>query len=162
MCLFNSVDCEVLYSCNYYNGLSYCVLDRSAGVKDTAADDIQTLVVFDITYCGVQTPKLCCYNQWTHCWMYNFLRSIGKWLSQTSWLPLIFQLPLMHVKVVYERTIIEIHLCELVWIEYWCFLIEMLFVFSPNFVRICTDVQPFFIWLPQQRILSAQGRFSPQ
>lgn len=63
MCLFNSVDCEVLYSCNYYNGLSYCVLDRSAGVKDTAADDIQTLVVFDITYCGVQTPKLCCYNQ---------------------------------------------------------------------------------------------------
>lgn len=47
----------MLYSSNYYNGLSYCVSDRSGGVKDTAADDIQTLVVFDITYSGVQTPS---------------------------------------------------------------------------------------------------------
>lgn len=47
----------MLYLSNYYNGLSYCVLDRSGGVKDTAADDIQTPVVFDITYSGVQTPS---------------------------------------------------------------------------------------------------------
>lgn len=58
VCLINCVDCEVLYSSNYYNGLSYCVLDRSGGVKDTAADDIQTLVVFDITCSDVQTAVI--------------------------------------------------------------------------------------------------------